>query len=228
MHPSNERSSSFSKSSSSNPLSSTKENSNLSSIQRKTSLNRKDGYYELLPLDESIKCPVCGKKVEMTRTLYSLPDGDDIIIFVILCEHCGYRKSDMIPVFTAFKPGIYRLVVDDGDLSHKIFRGATGNLEIPEIGVSIERGPAANFDFTNVEGILLRMEKQIQFFLQTTPSDTPEWKNAHDSLTRLNACKSGKMSFTVILTDFDGGSYITPTHKEKMVFEPLAEKSTSK
>ncbi|MCF2139252.1 MAG: ZPR1 zinc finger domain-containing protein [Candidatus Lokiarchaeota archaeon] len=222
MHPSNERSPP-----SSNSSSFTEDHTDSLSIQRKASLNRKDGYYEFPPLDESIKCPICGKNIEITRTIYSLPDGDDIIIFVIQCEQCGYRKSDMIPVYTAFQPGIYRLKVDDGDLTHKIFRGATGNLEIPEIGVSIERGPAANFDFTNVEGILLRIEQQIQFFLQTTPSDTPEWKNAHDSLTRLRACKSGEMSFTVILTDFDGGSYITPTDKEKMVFEKLTVKSES-
>lgn len=188
------------------------------SLQEKTDLKRKNGQYELPPIEKSIRCPICGEEVEITRTIYSLPDGDDVIIFVIQCQHCGYRKADTIPIYTAFKPGIYRLRVDDGDLTSKIFRGTTGNLEIPEIGVTIERGPAANFDFTNVEGILLKIEEQVKFFLQTTPSETKEWEQANETLKRLTACKERRKNFTVILTDMEGGSYITPATPEKLEF----------
>ncbi|MHA1776967.1 MAG: ZPR1 zinc finger domain-containing protein [Promethearchaeota archaeon] len=207
------------------PTSSTSSNSSKpKSLQEKIDLKRKNGQYELPPIEKDIRCPVCNKEVEITRTLYSLPDGDEVIIFVILCEHCGYRKADTIPVYTAFKPGKYQLTVDDGDFTSKIFRGATGNLEIPEIGVTIERGPAANFDFTNIEGILLKMEKQIQFFLQTTPADTHEWEQANEALKRLLACKEGSKPFTVILTDFEGGSYISTTNPAKLVFEKAKKK----
>ncbi|MHA1522261.1 MAG: ZPR1 zinc finger domain-containing protein [Promethearchaeota archaeon] len=205
----------------SNPPSSTSS----SPMNNKTSLDRKDGNYEFPPLEQGITCPICEKEVEITRTMYKLPDGDDIIIFVIQCAACGYKKSDMIPLFTAFQPGVYRLTVDDGDFTHKIFRGATGNIEIPEIGVTIERGPAATFDFTNVEGILLKMEQQVDFFLSTTPQETVEWKNANNAKTRLISCKNAQQPFTLILTDPEGGSYITPSTDSKMVFTP--EKPTA-
>lgn len=196
------------------------------SIQNRTSLKRKDGEYEFPPISEAIKCPNCQHDVEITRTMYNLPDGDDIIIFVIQCEACGFKKSDMIPVFTAFQPGEYDLKVDDGDFTHKIFRGATGNLEIPEIGMSIERGPAATFDFTNVEGILLKMEQQVEFFLNTTPHETIEWRNAHEAKKRLKACMAGQRPFHLILSDPEGGSYISPTDPHKMTFTPKTGKKS--
>lgn len=192
---------------------------NKKSLQEKTSLKRKNGTYELPEITNKIVCNVCNEKgLKMTRTIYSLPDGDEILIILLECNNCGYKKSDMVSMFTAFKPGEYRLIVDDGDFTHKVFRGATGDLEIPEIGVTIERGQAATFDFTNIEGIILKMEGRLKFFLESTPNDSIEWMNANESLKRLNKVKSKKKPFTVILRDKEGGSYITPSKEEKMTF----------
>ncbi|MHA1583871.1 MAG: ZPR1 zinc finger domain-containing protein [Promethearchaeota archaeon] len=197
-----------------------------SSIEKKTDLNRKEGTYELPEITSKIVCPVCSNKdLTLTRTMYHLPDGDDVLIMLLECGSCHYKKSDIINMYTAFKPGEYRLIVDDADFSHKIFRGATGDLEIPEIGMIIERGHASTFDFTNVEGILLKMEKQLKFFTNTTPVELIEWKNANEALKRLNHCITGELHFTVILRDRDGGSYITPTRKEKMIFTPYKMKN---
>ncbi|UYP46133.1 hypothetical protein NEF87_002418 [Candidatus Lokiarchaeum ossiferum] len=195
------------------------------SIEEKTSLKRSQGTYELPEITDDLSCPVCGKKtLKMSRTLYKLPDGDDIFILLLECNECNYRKTDMISMFTAFQPGEYRLCVDDGDLTHKIFRGATGNLDIEEIGVSIERGPAANFDFTNIEGILLKIEEKLKFFLETNPIDSIEWKNCNESIKRLRKCMAGEMVFNVVLKDTDGGSYITPTSADKMTFVSYKKK----
>ena len=188
-------------------------------ISEKASLSKKDGTYELPKITEDILCPVCNEKgLKMTRTVYSLPDGDDVLIILLECNKCNYKKSDMVSMFTAFKPGEYLLTVDDGDFTHKVFRGARGDLEIPEIGMTIERGPAATFEFTNIEGIILKMKTQLEFFLRTTPTDIIEWQNANESLKRLNKVLSKQLSFKVILRDKEGGSYISPTTKEKMIF----------
>jgi len=188
-------------------------------IPEKASLTKKEGTYELPEITEEILCPVCEEKgLKMTRTIYSLPDGDDVLIILLECDKCNYKKSDMVSMFTAFKPGEYVLTVDDGDFTHKIFRGARGDLEIPEIGMTIERGPAATFNFTNVEGIILKMKTQLEFFIRTTPIDTIEWKNANESKKRLNKAYSKQMPFKLILRDKEGGSYISPTSKEKMKF----------
>ncbi|MHA1510429.1 MAG: ZPR1 zinc finger domain-containing protein [Promethearchaeota archaeon] len=188
-------------------------------LSEKTSLSRKNGNYELPDITKEILCPVCNEKgLTMTRTIYSLPDGDDVLIILLYCDKCKYKKSDIVSMYSAFKPGEYVLTVDNGDFTHKVFRGARGDLEIPEIGMIIERGPAATFDFTNVEGIILKMKTQIEFFMRTTPTDTIEWKNANESFKRLNKVLSKQMPFKLILRDKEGGSYISPTNEEKMKF----------
>jgi zinc finger protein ZPR1 len=192
------------------------------SVDEKSSLHRKDGNYELPNITEKIDCPICNKKaLGLTRTMYQLPDGDDVLILLLECGECHYKKSDMVSMFSAFQPGTYYLCVDDGDLTHKIFRGATGDLIIDEIGIEIERGPAATFEFTNMEGILLKIKEQLEFFIRTTPKDTIEWKNASKNLEELHGCLDGKKVFNVKLVDKEGGSYIAPSDKSKMEFIPM-------
>ena len=124
-------------------------------------------------------------------------------------------------MYSAFKPGEYRLKVDDADFTHKIFRGTSGDIQIPEIGVNIERGPAAEYILTNVEGILLSIQGQIKFLLKNLRPETKQWENASIAQAKLTACLSGEIPFTVILRDTMGGSYISPNNKEKMHFIPL-------
>ena len=94
--------------------------------------------------------------------------------------------------------------------------------------MTIERGPAATFDFTNVEGIILKMKTQLEFFIRTTPIDTIEWKNANESKKRLNKVYSKQMPFKLILRDKEGGSYISPTNEEKMKFTEYKIKKNQK
>ena len=199
------------------------------SLKEKTSRKRSEGTYELPAITEEMLCSVCQKPgITLSRTIYNLPDGDEILILLLNCEACGYKKTDTIPMYNAFEPGIYTLSVDDHDFTHKIFRGAQGNLDIPEVGVSIERGPAAEYDFTNVEGILLKMKTQVEFFLKTNPTDCKEWENANEVFKRLKNCLSGKMKFTVILDDPEGGSYISPSNPNKMSFKPYPSAENQK
>lgn len=192
------------------------------SLTQKTSLKRKEGTYELPEVTENVPCPVCSKvTLKMTRTVYALPDGDEVLIMLLECTDCKYKRSDIVNMKNAFLPGIYTLTVDDADFTHKVFRGTSGILEIPEIGISIERGPAATFDFTNIEGILLKMQEQLDFFLRTTPIADQAYPPAMASKQKLDLCIAGKMAFTVILEDPEGGSYISPVKLEKMAFIPI-------
>jgi len=194
--------------------------------EKKTSLDRKDGKYELPKIEENINCPVCGAKKAfgMTRTVYHLPDGDDILILLLECEKCDYKNRDVLSLYSSFKPGEYHLTIDDGNFDHKVFRGASGNLIIEEIGIEIERAEGARFEYTNIEGIMQRIEQQLEFFLDTTPHTTKEWEQANECKKRFNACLSGEMDFTVVLKDPEGGSYISPTDDEKLEFIPYKTK----
>ena len=188
-------------------------------IEKRTQMVRKDGEYKLPDLQHEVACPSCENGVlSINRIIYHLPDGDDIIIMTMECPRCQFRRNDMIPLKSAFKPGKFILTVDDGDLDHKIFRGMSGNLEIPEVGVSIERGPAASFVINNLEGLLIMMRNQVEFYLTTISPATPEWQAAAQSLDRLNGCLARERPFTLILEDPNGGSYIVPSKPEKLRF----------
>ena len=198
----------------------------MSDIDKKTSLIRKEGNYELPDINDKIDCPGCDSGfIHLKRTIYRLPDGEDVIILNMECPKCGFRKNDLVSLYTSFKPGEYHLTVDDGDFTHKVFRGSSGDIEIPEIGIIIERGPAASYMMTNIEGILLAMREQVQYFLRVHPADTTEYTNAQETLQKIQDALDNKMKFTLILRDESGGSYVAPSKKEKMTFIPLSEQS---
>jgi zinc finger protein len=199
------------------------------SLDKKISTKRADGEYNFPEIKEKIACPACDSgEIQLKRTIYTLPDGDEIIILNMECPECHYRRNDVIPMATAFKPGTFYLNVDDGDLDHKIFRGTSGNIDIPEIGVSIERGPAASFIINNLEGLLRTMQDQVEYFLSTTLLESVEWRNANETLKKVKQALEGRLSFQVILDDPNGGSYIIPTKPEKLRFEPIQQNNVKK
>jgi C4-type Zn-finger protein len=71
----------------------------------------------------------------------------------------------------------------------------------------------------------MKFQEQIQFFLHSTPHEAPEWMQAHETLKRLMKCMNNEMPFNVILRDSQGGSYISPSQKEKMIFKEFASKT---
>jgi ZPR1 zinc finger protein len=189
-------------------------------LPQKTSLKREDGQYELPHAPNQIECPNCHKGyMKFTRTIYKLPDGEDILILLIECPKCENSQRDVIPLKYAFKPGIFELIVDDGDLTHKILRNASGTLSIPEFNIEIERGPAAQFMLTNLEGILLSMKQFTEYLIRNV--DGQEKEIAEATLKGVTGALDGKGKFTVILEDLKGGSYIIPSNPEKLKFTEM-------
>jgi zinc finger protein len=105
--------------------------------------------------------------------------------------------------------------VTDGDLTAKIFRSPDSLLEIPEFGVEIEPGPKAQFIITNVEGIIENVIYATRLLARS--GDNPEV--AEQLLPRLEEARQGLSEFTVILRDFQGGSFISHEDRSKVQFE---------
>ena len=79
-----------------------------------------------------------------------------MLILKFECDKCNYSKNDIIPIETKMGPGIMSLKVEDErDLKSKIYRSSTGKLEIPELELIVDPGPAAKFYYTNVEGVFV-------------------------------------------------------------------------
>ena len=180
-----------------------------------------DEKYSLPELQE-VMCPHCKKGIiKVNRTLHTLPDKEEILIMLLECESCSFSRSDVIPLSSAFQPGIYTIHVTDGDLTAKIFRSPTGIISVPEADFVIEPGRSAEYMITNIEGILNRMIKWTKFMLTDYEEHEKEYQKVQKTLDILTKCKNGIMDFTIILTDKGGGSYVTASNESTLSFEAV-------
>ena len=171
----------------------------------------------------SFKCPACSEgTVNIQKTVYDLPDKDKMLIIKFECNECNFSKNDIIPLTTNFDPGIITLKIsNEEDLKSKIYRSPTGKLEIPELELSVQPGPNAEFYYTNVEGILYRFESAVSIYRNNLKKDDPEFEEVNQILEDIEKALNGKLKFTLKITDNGGGSYIIPIDKSKYSFEKL-------
>lgn len=182
--------------------------------------------YKLPKISEQIICPVCGKgKITMNRTMYTLPDKEEVLILLMECNNCSYLNRDVISLKTAFKPGIWTIKVVNKDFTFKILRGPTGFISLPEADFDIEPGSNASYMITTIDGILERMIKWASYLKISGESEgkqeTEEYRKIVYVLNILNKCNNGEMDFHIILRDADGGSYVTtePGHEQFVEFQ---------
>jgi len=171
----------------------------------------------------SFKCPACSKGiVTIQKTVYDLPDKDKMLIIKFECNECNFSKNDIIPLTTNFDPGIITLkILNEEDLKSKIYRSPTGKLEIPELELSVQPGPNAEFYYTNVEGILYRFESAVSIYKNNLEKDDPQFEEVNQILEDIKKAINGKLKFSLKITDNGGGSYIIPIDKSKCSFEKL-------
>lgn len=171
----------------------------------------------------SFKCPSCQEgTIDIVRNIYDLPDGDKILILKFECNLCNFHKNDIIPLTTNMEPGIMTLkITEEEDLKSKIYRSPTGKLEIPELDLTVEPGPRADFYYTNVQGILFRFENAVSIYKNNLMNEDPEINEINELLYNLNQAIDGKFKFTLKIIDTQGGSYIIPQDKSKYSFEKM-------
>jgi len=168
----------------------------------------------------SFKCPSCSVgKIIVTKTIYDLPDKDQMLIIKFECDTCNFTNNDIIPLTTNLEPGIKILKIqNEDDLKSKIYRSPVGSLEIPELELSVEPGPSANLYYTNVEGILDRFERAVLVYLNNIPNNDPEKEEVQELLDKIAKAKKGELAITLKLTDEEGGSYIIPQKESNYKF----------
>lgn len=149
------------------------------------------------------KCPVCGsEKLEINTYIYEVPYFDEIIIEVWKCGNCGYRKSDVATLEQRNEVKIVFSVKELRDLNALLIKSSTASIEIPELGIEIFPGPAAQGYITTIEGLLERI-------LENTPAECfQENSHCNEFVKKIRKAMNGEISFTVILTDPHGKSTI--------------------
>ncbi|MFO7794852.1 MAG: ZPR1 zinc finger domain-containing protein [Promethearchaeati archaeon] len=169
------------------------------------------------------KCPKCTDGIiRISQKEYDLPDEDKMLIIKLQCDKCNFLKTDIIPMTTRTDPGLSKLkITEESDLQSKIYRSPLAKIEIPELELSVEPGPSAEFYFTNVEGVLLRFEKAVYTYINSLEQNDPEKSEIKSILYDLKKAIKGDFPFTLIIEDPGGGSYIIPVNKEKFSFSKL-------
>lgn len=163
-----------------------------------------------------IPCPICGRELKLYVNTYEVPFFDKILLTSISCE-CGFKHADSI-VLGEKEPARYKIKVNRRNLSTKVIRSTSGTIRIPELGVSIEPGPASQAFVTNLEGVLVRVADVVRVAKKWNEDDEEKVKKCEWILEKINNVIEGDGELTIILEDPFGNSLILSdeTFKERL------------
>ncbi|QYZ79563.1 ZPR1 zinc finger domain-containing protein [Methanofollis formosanus] len=148
-------------------------------------------------------CPVCREEIEYIYQTEEIPYFSEILIESANCP-CGWRMSDAF-IMREGVPGRDELTVSgEEDLSVRVVRGSAGTIEVPELGIEIKPGPAAEAFISNVEGVLDRIDAVLEIALRTAGAE--ERERCLAIRDRIAAVKRGEDRVTLIIEDPTGNS----------------------
>eukprot|EP01006_Ploeotia_vitrea_P036332 TRINITY_DN66005_c1_g1_i1.p1 TRINITY_DN66005_c1_g1~~TRINITY_DN66005_c1_g1_i1.p1 ORF type:complete len:564 (-),score=302.03 TRINITY_DN66005_c1_g1_i1:930-2411(-) len=184
-------------------------------------------------------CEACGENGTVRLLLTSIPYFRDVVIMAFECPHCLHRENRVQPAGgLAPKTVRYELKVDvvkefhealgmhtypnmghvQEDLNRQVLKSDYATIEIPE--VEFHASKSMRGEITTVEGVLT----QIVENLKTIQERAAEEGNAEAAaqfqpiIDRIQAMSEGKESFTLILEDISGNSFLQNPNA------PLADK----
>ena len=165
-------------------------------------------------------CPFCSNEIEYLYQTEEIPYFSDILLTTAICNSCGFRSVDVM-VLGGGEPVRYEFHVSgEEELDARVVRSTTGLLEIPELGILVEPGPACEGFITNVEGVLQRFDEVMDRIL--TWAEGEERNNALALKEKIMEARKGKVPFTLIVQDVDGNSAII--HPAAVKCEPVEMK----
>ncbi|MEM0202665.1 MAG: ZPR1 zinc finger domain-containing protein [Archaeoglobaceae archaeon] len=151
-------------------------------------------------------CPVCGRELRLVVTTYEVPFFDKVLLTSISCE-CGFKHADSI-VLGEKEPTRFKIRINEKNLFAKVIRSTSGTIRIPELGVTIEPGPASQAFITNLEGILDRVANIVRTLMRWNEGDEEKIRRCESILKRIEDTLEGKDELTLILEDPFGNSLI--------------------
>ncbi|QQR92418.1 MAG: ZPR1 zinc finger domain-containing protein [Candidatus Iainarchaeum archaeon] len=153
----------------------------------------------------SAECPICHKELAIIQIPETIPLFGQIVIQTLRCSHCGFKFSDVMSTEFHDALGFEARIAGEADLHTKLVRNSSGTVEVPELGFTLEPGPMAEGFYTNMEGLLERVDGILNFL--SSHADTHEQRERAKELLALSKkCRAGKMPFTVRVLDPFGGS----------------------
>ncbi|MBW2985887.1 ZPR1 zinc finger domain-containing protein [Candidatus Woesearchaeota archaeon] len=159
-------------------------------------------------------CPMCRKKtLTLSETETEVPFFGKLFVFGMNCESCKFNKSDIEAAEPKEPCKCTIEIKGKEDLQIRVVKGAEAKVKIPHVG-SIEPGPASQGYVTNVEGIINKIKKQIEF-VKDNEDDASARKKAKNLLKKLQKVLWGNEKLKIIIEDPTGNSAIISDKAER-------------
>ncbi|KAJ5102266.1 hypothetical protein NUU61_004488 [Penicillium alfredii] len=173
-----------------------------------------DGKVYELPAE----CPGCSKPCTVNMQKVSIPYFKEVFIWSTVCEHCGYRTSEVKTGGEVPEKGkrITLQVQNEVDLSRDILKSDTCALHSEELELSVQPGTLGG-RFTTVEGLLTEMRDQLRgqiFDIDDSTNSggdsmaTSEKEKWERFFSRLDQALESKLKFVITLEDPLANSYV--------------------
>ncbi len=175
---------------------------------------------------EDAICPACaGKGMEYNAEEIDLPYLGTSLETMLRCPACGYRHTDFVLTETKDPTRVSYRVTEEDDLMVRVVRSGSGTLRIPELGIDIEPGVASEAFITNVEGIIVRIERVLDQLHRDADDETTRAR-VEELMAVFGAMRKGEADpVTLVLEDPFGNSTILA---DKAVSEPIPEEEAAK
>lgn len=148
-----------------------------------------------------------------TRFLLTLiPHFRKILLSAFECPHCGERNNE-VQFAGEIQPRGSRYCVEfqSGDqkmLNRQVVKSETATIKIPQLDFEIPP-EAQRGSLSTVEGILLRACEELQALQEERKKVDPQTAEAIDKfILKLKDCATGNLSFTFLLDDPAGNSFV--------------------
>uniref|UniRef100_M4FCY8 Zinc finger ZPR1-type domain-containing protein n=1 Tax=Brassica campestris TaxID=3711 RepID=M4FCY8_BRACM len=161
-------------------------------------------------------CMRCGENGTTRFLLTLIPHFRKVLLSAFECPHCGERNNEVQFAGEIQPRGCsYRLEVSAGDdkmFDRQVVKSESATIKIPELDFEIPP-EAQRGSLSTVEGILARAADELSALQEERRTVDPKTAEAIDQfLSKLRACAKADSSFTFILDDPAGNSFIENPH----------------
>jgi len=166
----------------------------------------------VLPVE---RCPSCGATgtFQIKGRIDDIPYFGEVMETLLICSDCDLRHADVMCLGER-KPMRYELkITSEADLMVRVVKSSTGTMKVPELGVTVEPGPASEGYVSNVEGVLNRIEQAVKLALKKAKG--VQRRRGEAVMRKIEAIRGGKLKARLIIMDPFGHSAIVAERVKK-------------
>lgn len=170
-----------------------------------SSVEPSEGFPRLLEQlgSELVRCPACGDhRLKISIYLTEVRFFGKVVIEAGKCSSCGFTYRDVY-VAEYGEPKRFEVEVPPGRAGdYLLIKSSTATVIIPELGVEITPGPAAQGYITTARGILENVRDLLNWLCQESDEECSK------RLNEVSRALNGETGFTLIIEDPLGKSAV--------------------